>query len=399
MSCYRALRLLAMATLTIGFASATWAQTKGSSSGRTSTAPPSQSDSRQPIMLTGNVIIDDGSALPGPVFIERTCNGRLSRDGHSDFKGYFTISINTSSQFQFGDPEGSAETGGGSGFNMIGSVRSRLPQNSSSLTAALSGCEIRASLAGFHSSSVAIPLGELGSTVGPVNVGTIVLQRMGKEQGVTVSATSLNAPKEAKKAYDKGHRELTNNKLAEARQDLEKAVQAYPRYASAWLDLGWLHTQQNQLDQARDAFTQAQSADAMFVPAFVGLASVAVRESKWAEAAEASARAAQLDGVDFPAAFYYNSLANYRLGNLEQAEKSARKGETLGVQHAFPQLSLLLGMMLAQRGEYADAAEQLRAYLKAVPTASNADKVRQQLAELETLGGTSAKADATPAAK
>ena len=398
MSFYRALSLLAIAILTIGFASAAWAQTRSSSSGRTSTAP-SQPDGRQTIMLSGNVITDDGSSLPGPVFIERMCNGRVSRDGRSDFKGYFTVSINMGTQFQFGDPEGTAETGGGSGLNRVGNMRSRLPQNSSSSASALAGCEMRASLAGFHSSSVTVPVGELGSTVGPVNVGTIVLQRMGKEQGATVSATSLNAPKDAKKAYDKGHRALTNNKLAEAQQDLEKAVQAYPRYASAWLDLGWLHTQQNQLDKARNAFTQAQSADAMFVPAFVGLACVAVRESQWAEAAEASARAAQLDGVDFPAAFFYNALANYRLGNLEQAEKSARKGETLGVQHAFPQLSLLLGVMLAQRGEYADAAEHLRTYLKAVPTASNADKVRQQLAELETLGGTAAKTDATPAAK
>ncbi len=163
-----------------------------------------------------------------------------------------------------------------------------------------------------------------------MNVGTIVLQRMEKAQGATVSATNLNAPKDAKKAYDKGHHAIENNKLPEAQQELEKAVQLYPQYAAAWQDLGWVYAQQNQLDKARNAFTQAQAADGMFVPAYVGLSSVAVRESKWAEAADFSARATQLDGVDFPAAFFYNSLANYRLGNLEQAEKSARKAETLG---------------------------------------------------------------------
>lgn len=394
----RALRLLAVATLTIGYASLACAQARSSGT-RTSTAPPSQPDGRQTIMLSGNVITDDGSSLPGPVFIERTCSGRVSRDGRSDFSGYFTVSINMSTQFQFGDPEGTAETGGGSGLNTIGNMRSRTPQGSSAATAALAGCEIRASLSGFHSSSVTIPVGDLGSTVGPVNVGTIVLQRMGEAQGNTVSATSLNAPKDAKKAYDKGHKAIANNKLPEAQLDLEKAVQLYPQYAAAWLDLGWLCSQRGQLDKAQEAFTQARTADGMFVPAFVGLASVSVRQSKWQEAAEMSARATQLDGVDYPAAFFYNSLANYRLGNLAEAERSARKAETLGAQHAFPQLNLLLGTMLAQRGEYADAADQLRAYLKAVPNASNADKVRQQLAEVEKLGGTGAKAEAAPAAK
>jgi len=126
---------------------------------------------------------------------------------------------------------------------------------------------------------------------------------------------------------------------------------------------------------------------------------VALRESKWEEAADSSARATQLDGVDFPAAFYYNALANFRLGKLERAEKSARKAETLGVRRSFPQVSLLLGAMLANRQEYAEAAEQLRAYLKAVPAASNAAAVRQQLAELETLAATPVKAEATPLAK
>jgi tetratricopeptide (TPR) repeat protein len=216
------------------------------------------------------------------------------------------------------------------------------------------------------------------------------------EGGTTVSATSLNAPKDAKKAYEKGHHAVEKNKASEAQQDLEKAVQIYPQYAAAWLDLGWLYTQQQNFDKARDAFTHAETADQHFVPAYVGLASIAVRESKWQEAANWSSRATEMDGVDFPAAFYYNSLANYRLGNLDQAEKSARKAEMLGAENSFPQVSLILGMILADRGDYADAAEQFRSYLKAAPNASNADAVRQQLANVQKEAEQS-KAQAAPA--
>jgi Flp pilus assembly protein TadD len=260
------------------------------------------------------------------------------------------------------------------------------------------GCELRGSLAGFRSSLLRIPTEEVGG-VGPLKVGTIVLERMDKAPGATVSATSLNAPKDARKAYNKGRHALEQHKLPEAQQGLEKAVQLYPQYAAAWVDLGWVYAQQNQLDKARDAFTQARAADGMFVPAYIGLSSLALRESKWADAAEFSARATQLDGVDFPAAFYYNSLANYRLDNMEQAEKSARKAETLGVQRAFPQVSLLLGAILANRRDYADAADQLRSYLKAAPSAPNADKVRQQLADVEKLGAAQSTAEAAPPAK
>jgi tetratricopeptide (TPR) repeat protein len=401
MSFFHTLRLLAIVVVVAGLASAVRAQSGGTKGSRGTTAPPppttGPNQPNQVIMLSGNVIIADGTPLSEPVFLERVCNGRVSRDGRSDFKGFFTVSLG---QYPPGasDSESSAETSGVPGLSPMSTLNSGTPRNTSNATRLL-GCELRASLAGFRSSSVLISTEDLGSGVGMVKVGTIVLERMGEAQGATVSATSLSAPKDAKKAYDKGHRAVENNKLPEAQQELEKAVQLHPQYAAAWLDLGWVYAQQNALDKARHAFEQARTADGMFVPAYVGLASIAVRESRWAEAAEFSAHATQLDGVDFPAAFYYNCLANYRLGNMEQAEKSARKAETLGAQHAFPQVSLLLGVMLANRQDYANAADELRAYLKAAPTAPNADKVRQQLAEVEKLGGAPVKAEAAPPAK
>jgi len=383
MSFRRTLTCFAIVVLAAGLASAAWGQGRS----RASTPGPSAptAGNRITIMLSGNVVTEDGSPLPDPVSIERVCNGRVSRDGRSDFKGFFAITISTSNQFQFGDPESSAESGGGSGLNMVGTLQSRMPQSAFAVASELAGCELRASLAGFRSSSVLIPASDVGETAAALNVGTIVLQRMGDAQGTTVSATSLNAPKDARKAYDKGHHALESHNLPEGQKELEKAVRLYPQYASAWLDLGWLYSQQNQLAKAREAFQQARDHDEKFVPAYVGLALVAARESRWQEAAELSARAAQLDSVDFPAAFYYNSLANYRLGNLDAAEISARKAETLGAQRSFPQVNLLLGAMLANKQDYAGAADQFRSYLKAAPTAPNADKVRQQLAQLEQL--------------
>jgi len=261
MSFHRALRLLATLVLTVELVPTAMAQSggKGSSTGgKTTTTPttattPTQPNLNQVVMLSGKVIVQDGSPLPEPVAIERLCNGRLSREGRTDFKGYFTITL-TQNPYAFSNYEGSAETSGMGGLPIMASAMSRLPQNSSTLAGALAGCELRGSLAGFRSSNVLIPLGDLGSGVGAVSVGTIVLERMGPAQGVTVSATGLNVPKDARKAYDRGHHAIENKKLPEAQQELEKAVQLYPRYAAAWLDLGRVYVQQNQLDKARNAF-------------------------------------------------------------------------------------------------------------------------------------------------
>jgi len=395
----RILSLVGVLLLALGAASLAAGQTRstGTTRGSTSTNPPPDIQS-QLIILSGKVITQDGSPLAEPVSIERICSGRVSHAGRSDFKGYFTVSISRSPTNQ-PDPESTAEMSG-SFSNSLGTMNTPFPQNpSTAARIAAMGCELRASLAGYRSSSVYIPQEEVTGGTGIVNVGTIVLERMGKSEGTTVSATSLSAPKDARKAYDKGHHAVESNNLTEAQQELEKAVRLYPQYATAWQDLGSVYVQQNQLEKARNAFTEARTADNAFVPAYVGLSSIAIRESKWAEAAELSARATQLDGVDFPVAFYYNSLSNFRLGNLAEAEKSARKAETLGAQRSFPMVSLLLGVMLANRQEYAAAAEQMRAYLKAAPTAPNADKVRQQLAEVEKLAASPVKAEADPPGK
>ncbi len=209
-----------------------------------------------------------------------------------------------------------------------------------------------------------------------------------------MSATSVNAPKAAKKAYEKARTHLQKQKLQEAQAELEEAVKLYPQYAAAWANLGWLHQQQNRLDQARGAFSQAQAADDKFVPAYVGLASVAVRQARWAEAEQFSTRATQLDGVNFPVAFYYNAVANLELGQVDEAEKTARLAERLDGRHSLPQVKLPPGTILAEKRDYARAADELRLYLKFAPAAANLENVRQQVLELEKL---SASTDQTAA--
>src|SRR6202043_272036 len=126
---------------------------------------------------------------------------------------------------------------------------------------------------GFHSR--VISLVGLDSFGGSVDVGAVVVQRAGKVEGATLSATLYKAPKDARKAYDKGLRAEKNGKLADAHKYFETAVEIYPRSATAWFQLGTVLEKENQKDAARKAYSQATTIDARFLPPFLSLASMA----------------------------------------------------------------------------------------------------------------------------
>jgi uncharacterized protein HemY len=85
-------------------------------------------------------------------------------------------------------------------------------------------------------------------------------------------------------------------------------------------------------------------------------------------------------------------VANYNLQNFAAAEKSALAAERLDTRHAIPKVSHLLGVILALKKDYAGAAERFKTYLKFAPEATDAAKVRSQLAEVEKITAATAAA-------
>ena len=77
----------------------------------------------------------------------------------------------------------------------------------------------------------------------------------------------------------------------------------------------------------------------------------------------------ELDPVDFPQAWYADAVANYNLKKYDAAEKSARAAVKLDPRHANPRSGYLLGLVLAEKNDYAGAAAELTAYMKLAPNA------------------------------
>ncbi len=328
----------------------------------------------QPVFVSGRVILDGGGAIPEPVAIERICNGVARREGYTDFKGQF--------QFQLGSNAGFQDASEGDLRPTLNAPARGTIRSGNRQSVDLTGCEFRGVLPGFASSSA--PLRYIGDDF-EIDVGTIVLKKMGDVKGATVSLTTMSAPRDARKAFEKAHKAAQENKPAEEEKELEKAVKIYPHFAAAWSMLGDLRQQHNQLEEARSAYKQALAADPQYVNPAFGLALIATQEKNWEEAARLTAQIVGLNAYAYPVAYFYNAAANYYLGKLELAEQSARKYKTLDTEHKHPDVVLLLSNLLLEKQDYAGAAQQIRDYLAIVPNAPNAEELKARAKKLDDL--------------
>lgn len=354
-----------------------------------SNAPPGQPTGDLVMFLRGRVATDDGTVVPRDVLVERVCNARVRQQVYATFGGDFSMELGArADSYVDATAEGTPQYGQTSRAPETGIPRREL-----------ANCELRASISGFRSNVVNLVDLTPDSNV---DVGAIVVHRTEKIKGMTLNAAVYNAPKDARRAFEKGIEAEKHGKLADARQYLQKAVEIYPRYTSAWFQLGKVLQKETQYPAARTAYTQATTIDSKFMPAYLSLASMAFLTQDWTQVlnltnhvldgdplryADVTGYILDLDPLDYAEAYFYNSAANYKLNNIEDAEKSGLKAERLDVRPRFPQLHLLLANIFAQKNNYATAISEAKIYLELAPNAKDADQVRERLAKLQRLNG------------
>jgi len=212
---------------------------------------------------------------------------------------------------------------------------------------------------------------------------TIVLKRLGDHEGSTISKTEIEAPPDARKAYEKGMGHIYDRKWSAAQKDLERAVAIYPQYAQAWTDLGQAFLEQSEPQQARDAWEHARKADPQYIRPYLQLARLDLQEKQPREALDITTEALKINPREFPGLYFLNAVANFNLNRLDAAEESARRAIELDAAHEIPRAEDLLGSILAMKGDRAGAVEHMRKYLQLSPHAPDADTVQQRIAQLE----------------
>jgi Tfp pilus assembly protein PilF len=346
-----------------------------------STRTPGSADvNTRPIFVSGKVMLQGGGALPEPVPIERVCNGTVRREGYADTKGQFEFQLGLNLTFQDASENDSRITP---------ASQSRSVTNNGLRPLELNGCELRAVLAGYQSSTVI--LRAIGGDTWQYEVGTIFLKRIGNAPGTTISVTSMAAPKDAMHAFEKAQK-IKAEKPVEAEKELNKAVKIYPQFAAAWTLLGDLHREHNDFDTARADYAQAIAADPQFVNPAYGLAIIAAQEKKWDDAIRLTEQVIKLNAAAYPLAYFLNAAANYNLQKFGPAEENARKFKALDTQHSHPDVCLLLSYVLSAKQDYAGAAHEIRDYLAIAPNSPDAESLNKDAKRYEDLS-VSAKKD------
>jgi cytochrome c-type biogenesis protein CcmH/NrfG len=367
----------------------------GGGSGATSTSrtPPTSSTANIPqaqtVIVRGKVALEGGIAISEPIAIERVCNGAVRREGYTDFKGNFefdlgqgTVSRDATESgrdvFQNSGNRGPTQGQDSDyGLNMPSGNR-----NTDVSHPELMGCELRASLPGFKTSSVLIrPDGSSWS----LNVGVIVLTRMEGVSVSTVSMTTMNAPAGAKQAYEKSEKAVSNGKFPEAEKELKKALAEYPDFAAAWAMLGEVHRHNSDFPSAKADYLRAISLDAKFVNPYYGMAIISVHEKNWPDVLKYADEVTKMNPVAYPLTVMYSGAANYYLGNLTAAEENLRSFEKMDTGHQHPDSSLLLSNILLAKHDYNGAAKALEEFLKAAPNVANAEDIKKQIKDLNDM--------------
>jgi tetratricopeptide (TPR) repeat protein len=220
-----------------------------------------------------------------------------------------------------------------------------------------------------------------------IDVGNIVLTPFPNADPGVISLNSLSAPRDAREAYLKARKELDKPKpnADKATKELRKAVARYDNYASAWQLLGEIYDRQKDESRARESFEKAISADPKYVTPYISLGNILLRNQSFGDLGKLSKTVLEVN-PDNVEAHYFQAVSCYALRDFEEAEKAARYVLDKNRAHEFASVHLILGDILAQRGEIVPAASQLRSFLILRPQGQNAERARDRLRNWEQQG-------------
>jgi tetratricopeptide (TPR) repeat protein len=200
-----------------------------------------------------------------------------------------------------------------------------------------------------------------------------------------VSVAQMKVPEKAKKLFEKADQAFQKQKLSQAREQVEKALQAFPAYAQALTLRGILNLQDNKVDAARTDLEQAIKHDYSYGLSYLVLGTtynlmkrfddsvrtlqrgIALSPSSWQGYFELSK--AFLGKGDFPAA-------------LRQINKAAEFGPANYSAIHLVRAHALLGMK-----DYNQAVVELEQFIGSNPTAADSARARETLNQVKAFMG------------
>lgn len=193
--------------------------------------------------------------------------------------------------------------------------------------------------------------------------------------GPAVPLRVLQAPPKARQEYDRAVESVNQKKPAEAASHFRKAIELYPDFDEAYLQLGMVHLQQNDAVQAQAAFENVTRLHPQSERGFMLLGRSFRMQKKLEEAAQALERSIQLKEDSWFARMELGETF-IALGRIEDAHPHVLRAHELNP--AEPLIHQLYYNTLIRRNQHREALAELDEFLKLFPEHALAARARQQ---------------------
>ena len=175
---------------------------------------------------------------------------------------------------------------------------------------------------------------------------------------VTVHQQEHSPPNKARRAYSKGRRFLEKEQFSEAITWLGKAAAIDPEYTEAHNDLAAAYMKAGTPDRAIPLLTSAIHFDPHWRLAYFNLVIVYLTLNELSQAERTARRMAEIDAGSPQASFLLGLSLTVENSFTSEAQAALMRAEPV-----FPEATLLLGRILAGRGEIELAKLKIIQYL------------------------------------
>ncbi|HUI40569.1 MAG TPA: carboxypeptidase regulatory-like domain-containing protein [Terriglobia bacterium] len=216
---------------------------------------------------------------------------------------------------------------------------------------------------------------------------TIVMNPLRKAMEVKAAPPALSdaqAPKEARRDYERAQKAITERKWGPARKELEAAVGQYPCYARAQTDLGMLLSQQKDYQGSETALRKSISCDAGYVDAYLALGELLNAENRFADAQAVLEQGLRQEPASWQ--FYYQmGAAQYGQKHYDLAEQQYLKAKSMN-QDPLPEMDAKLADVYLRENDYPKAYASMQDYLSAEPSGRFAARIKDIMKQMESAG-------------
>ena len=196
-----------------------------------------------------------------------------------------------------------------------------------------------------------------------------------------ISAAELNVPDKARKEFDKGTEAMAKSRWDEAEKHFSKATEMYPRYASAYNNLGIVAINEKNLPAARGYFQEAIKFDDHLASAYLNISKLDYNEHHLKEAESSLVRALALDPVNVEA-MVLMAASQLATGGLDEAIAYTHRIHNLP-HEKFAISHIIAARAFEQSKKSAEAIGEYRLYLQEAPQSSLAQGARDAMARLQ----------------